>query len=152
MRIAAVLIIAFIVTAIGAAVYLFLSRSGEPVANDAVPAVSNLPETDARLQAEADALLALFDNMPSVPVFVADEVISKSGTNTERGVAYTNCDDFQNPSIVFKREFRERVNDKQRINILKHELTHAWLCRQRLMNGHDEAFRKKFASVGGFGN
>lgn len=152
MKPAAVLISILFFGAIGAAAWLYLSQSVETLATDAVPTVSDNVATDPALQSEADALLSLFDNMPPVPVFVSDEIINKTGTNTERGVAYTNCDDLQNPSIVVKREFRDRVNEKQRINILKHELTHAWLCRQRLMNGHDELFRRKFESVGGFGN
>jgi hypothetical protein len=147
--------ILFILSCLVVGVVVYLDRSREPVAVDAVPAVpavTNPPDTDAALQAEADDLLSFFDSMPSVPVYLSDEPIKKDGTNTERGVAYTNCDDMHVPSIVFKRDFRDRVNDKQRTNILKHELTHAWLCRKRLMNGHDELFRRKFESIGGFGN
>ncbi|MEP6902127.1 MAG: SprT-like domain-containing protein, partial [Actinomycetota bacterium] len=104
------------------------------------------------LQADADALLPLFNAMPSVPIYLKDEPILKSGTNTERGVAYTNCEGHEFPSIFMKKSFYEKVNRVQLINILKHELTHAWLCRQQLMAGHDERFRQKFRQVGGFGN
>lgn len=121
-----------------------------------IPEKTAIPERkfdrDEKLQAESDALLPLFDNMPSVPVYVNDDPILKSGTNTEKGVAYTNCDDHQYPSIFFKKNFYQKTNRKQLINILKHELTHAWLCRQRLMFGHDARFRQKFSQVGGFGN
>ncbi|MGI8787819.1 MAG: SprT-like domain-containing protein [Pyrinomonadaceae bacterium] len=109
-------------------------------------------EQDARLQAEADALLPLFDKMPPVVVYLTDEAIIKSGTNTERGVAYTTCDKNEFPSIYVKKTFYQKANRPQLVNILKHELTHSWLCRQRLMAGHDAAFRRKFTQVGGFGN
>jgi hypothetical protein len=108
--------------------------------------------SDRKLQSETDALLPLFDNMPPVPVYLRDEPIVKSGTNTERGVAYTNCGKNELPAIFVKRVFYEKTNQKQLTNILKHELTHAWLCRQNFMNGHDDNFRRKFAEVGGFGN
>lgn len=107
---------------------------------------------DYKLQAETDALLLFFDQMPSVPIYIKDEPILKLGTNTERGVAYTNCDGNVIPSIFVKKIFYQKTNQKQLINILKHELTHAWLCRQHLMSGHDARFREKFTQVGGFGN
>jgi hypothetical protein len=109
-------------------------------------------ETDQKLQDKTDALLNLFDKMPSVPVYLKDEPILKSGTNTEHGVAYTDCKNNRIPTIYIKRVFFANANNKQLTNILKHELTHAWLCRQGLMSGHDERFRKKFKEVGGFGN
>jgi hypothetical protein len=104
------------------------------------------------LQAETDALLPLFDEMPPVPVFLRDEPVLKSGTSIESGVAYTNCENHDNPTIFIKKIFYEKTNRKQLVNILKHELTHAWLCRQNLMSGHDERFQRKFTAVGGFGN
>jgi len=76
----------------------------------------------------------------------------KSGTSIERGVAYTLCETSEKPVIFVKKSFYENTNRQQLVNILKHELTHAWLCRQNLMSGHDEIFRRKFAEVGGFGN
>ena len=109
-------------------------------------------ERDNKLQTNTNELLALFDNMPHVSVYIKDEPIIKSGSNTERGVAYTNCTDNNNPTIIVKKSFYEKANQKQLINILKHELTHSWLCRQQMMFGHDEMFRKKFKQVGGFGN
>ena len=115
-------------------------------------AVAPGPETDARLQAAADALLPLFGSMPPVPVYVVDDPVVKGGTNTERGVAYTHCEGHERPSVYLKKDFAARANQKQLVNILKHELTHAWLCRRRLMNGHDERFKQKFKEVGGFGN
>lgn len=105
-----------------------------------------------KLQAETDALLPLFDQMSPVPVFLKDEPIIVSGTNTERGVAYTDCAAHDNPSIFVKKTFYQTANQIQLVNILKHELTHAWLCRQKLMSGHDEKFRQKFTQVGGVGN
>ena len=109
-------------------------------------------ESNDKLQTEADALMPLFDNMPPVPVYLKDEPVIKSGSNTERGVAYTHCERHENPTIFIKKDFYEQANRKQLVNILKHELTHAWLCRGQLMSGHDEKFRRKFAEVGGFGN
>jgi hypothetical protein len=104
------------------------------------------------LQADADALLELFDEMPQVPVYLKDAPVLKSGTNIESGVAYTQCENHDNPTVFVKKIFYEKTNRKQLVNILKHELTHAWLCRQNLMSGHDELFRRKFTAVGGFGN
>lgn len=109
-------------------------------------------DRDDKLQAETDALLALFDNMPPVPVYLTDEPILKKGTNTETGFAYTHCYGHDTPSIFVKKIFYRKNNQKQIVNALKHELTHAWLCRQGVMWGHDERFRKKFRQVGGFGN
>jgi hypothetical protein len=108
---------------------------------------------DENLQTETDALLPLFDQMPTVPVYLKDEPILKSGTNTERGVAYTNCETSESPTIFIKTIFYQKTNRIQLVNILKHELTHAWLCRQNLMSArHDDRFRQKFSQVGGFGN
>lgn len=110
-------------------------------------------EHNDNLQTEADALLPLFDNMPRVPVFIKDEPILKSGTNTETGAAYTHCYPREFPAIFVKKIFYQKANQKQLVNALKHELTHAWLCRQGLMSvGHNEVFRQKFTEVGGFGN
>ncbi len=104
------------------------------------------------VQAETDALLSFFDQMPPVPVFLKEEPIIVSGTNTERAVAYTDCAAHDNPTITVKESFYQKANHIQIVNILKHELTHAWLCRQELMSGHDARFRQKFAQVGGIGN
>jgi hypothetical protein len=90
--------------------------------------------------------------MPAVPVYLTDEPILRSGTNTESGVAYTHCVGHEIPSIFVKKDFYRKTNRKQLTNILKHEMTHAWLCRQRLMSGHDGRFRRKFEAIGGFGN
>lgn len=109
-------------------------------------------ERNAKLQTETDALLPLFGKMPQVPAFLKDEVINKEGSNTERGVAYTTCENKTQPTIYLKKVFYEKAPRKQITNILKHELTHAWQCRQSMMWGHDERFRKKFKEVGGFGN
>lgn len=109
-------------------------------------------EYNAKLQAEADALLPLFDKMLSVPIFLRNEIINKEGSNTERGVAYTICENKNQPTIFVKKVFYEKANRKQLVNILKHELTHAWQCRQEIMWGHDPRFRKKFKEVGGIGN
>jgi hypothetical protein len=109
-------------------------------------------ERSDKLQAASDALLTLFDRMPSVPIYLKDEPILKTGASTEKGVGYTHCDGGEIPSIFIKKAFYQKANQKQLVNILKHELTHAWLCRQRLMSGHDERFREKFKQVGGFGN
>jgi hypothetical protein len=109
-------------------------------------------EFNESLQAETDALLSLFGDMPSVPIYLSDEPILKTGTSTESGVAFTQCKNHAIPAIFVKKAFLEKTNRKQLVNILKHELTHAWLCRQQLMAGHDERFRQKFTEVGGFGN
>ncbi|HEX8250313.1 MAG TPA: SprT-like domain-containing protein [Pyrinomonadaceae bacterium] len=109
-------------------------------------------DSDGKLQAEADALLLLFDNMPPVPIYLTDEPFLKSGTNTEKGAAYTHCYNHDTPAIFVKKTFYQTTNRKQLVNLLKHEMTHAWLCRQRLMSGHDERFRRKFSEIGGVGN
>ncbi len=109
-------------------------------------------ERDKNLQAESDALLPLFDNMPPVPVYLKDEPILKAGTNTEKGSAYTHCYESEKPAIFVKKIFYQKANRNRLVNALKHELTHAWLCRKRQMSGHDEQFRRKFKQVGGFGN
>ena len=139
--------------------YFFKSAPVETVSTPAANAVNTpktipvkTPEQDLKLQAKSDSYLKLFDKMPSVPVYLNDEPILKGGTNTEHGVAYTDCIKNKIPTIYIKRIFYANANDKQLTNILKHELTHAWLCRKELMNGHDEPFRKKFKEVGGFGN
>lgn len=107
---------------------------------------------DEDLQAEADSFLPLFDKMPPVPVFLTDEPVIKSGTNRQKGLAYTTCDNYESPSIFVKKIFYQKNNRKQITNALKHELTHAWLCYQRAMSGHDNRFYEKFREVGGFGN
>jgi hypothetical protein len=109
-------------------------------------------EKVVKLQTQADSLLNLFGNMPSVPVFIKDEPILKTGTNTERGLGYTTCENKNVPVVYIKKVFYQKNNQKQIINILKHELTHAYFCRQGLQVDHDERWRKKFESVGGFGN
>ena len=90
--------------------------------------------------------------MPPVPVFIKDEPVLKTGSETQRGVAYTVCGLADKPVIYLKKAFYQRANQIQLTNILKHELVHAWFCRQGLRVGHDERFRKKFAEVGGIGN
>lgn len=107
---------------------------------------------DENLQAESDALLSLFDDMPPVPVYLTDEPFLESGTNTEKGSAYTHCYGHEHPTIFVKKIFYQKANRKQLVNLLKHEMTHAWLCRQRLMSGHDANFRRKFSEIGGVGN
>lgn len=109
-------------------------------------------EGDDNLQTEADALLPLFDQMPPVPLYLKDEPVLKSGTEIERRVAYTYCKNLESPTIFVKKIFYRTANRTQIINILKHELTHAWLCRQHIDAGHDARFRRKFKQVGGWGN
>lgn len=104
---------------------------------------------DEKLQREIDALLPLF-GMPSVPVFIKDEPIT-AGAFVQDGVAYNICED-RKPTIFVKKAFYEKANQKQLVNILKHELVHAWFCRLDIKADHDERFRKKFKEVGGFGN
>ncbi len=123
-----------------------------------IPTPSKTPQlqknvkTDNRLQQQTDALLHFFDKMPTVPVFINDEPILKKGSETQNGVAYTKCES-KNPSIIMKKIFYEKANEKQLTNILKHELTHAWLCRKGLMaTGHGKEFRDKFKQAGGIGN
>ena len=130
----------------------WLFRKSEPAIIDSLIASGNV-ERDDNLQAEADALLNLFENIPSVPVFLKDEPILKSGTNTETGIAYTQCYEQDFPVIFVKKGFYQKANRKQFINALKHELTHAWLCRRGEMSeGHSAKFRRKLSEVGGFGN
>ena len=122
-----------------------------PVKVEKTPEKENF-ERDEKIQAETDRLLPLFDRMARVPVYLKDEVVNREGTNTERGVAYTTCENDDQPTIFVKKVFYQKANRKQLVNILKHELTHAWQCRRRYTWGHDEIFRKKFKQVGGFGN
>lgn len=109
-------------------------------------------ETDAKLQNQANLLLKLFGNMPQVPVYIKDEPIIKTGSETQKGVGYTVCELNNNPTIYLKKVFYQKANQKQLTNILKHELVHAYFCRQGVKVGHDERWRKKFKEVGGFGN
>jgi hypothetical protein len=108
--------------------------------------------TSPQLQQQADSLLHLLDSMPSVPVLITDEPILKEGNNVETAIAYTTCAQRQFPEIFVKEAFYRRANEKQLINALKHELTHAWFCRQGIIADHGPEFRKKFESIGGFGN
>lgn len=142
------------------ALYWFIKPSELPAANvlpEPLPTVVKIEtkenfERSAKLQTETDALLPLFGKMPPVPVFLKDEIINKQGSNIERGVAYTACENKNQPTIFVKKVFFEKANKKQLVNILKHELTHAYFCRQEVQEGHDARFRKKFTEVGGFGN
>jgi len=138
-----------------ALLFLFiLSNPSPPLAPFSVEAEARGEEfqRDNNLQAESDALLSLFDAMPPVPVYLKDEPMLKTGTNTETGAAYTHCYSQEFPTIFVKKIFYQKANRKQLVNLLKHEMTHAWLCRQQLMSGHDENFRRKFKQIGGFGN
>jgi hypothetical protein len=121
------------------------ANTTNPILNDKVTKVT-------QLQAKADTLLNLFDNMPPVPFYLKDEPILKTGTNTERGLAYTICEAANKPTIFIKKVFYQKANQKQIDNVVKHELVHAWFCRKGTQVGHDEQFRKKFESIGGFGN
>jgi predicted SprT family Zn-dependent metalloprotease len=67
-------------------------------------------------------------------------------------LAYTTCENQNVPTIFIKKVFYQKNNQIQITNILKHELTHAYFCRQGFQVGHDERWRKKFASIGGYGN
>ena len=108
-------------------------------------------ERDTDLQKATDALLPLFDRMPTVPVYVVDAPILKSGTNVETSNAYTDCDQNRFPFIFVKKNYRQTAHETRLTNTLKHELTHAWLCRQGMMSaGHDAIFRRKLNEVGGW--
>lgn len=109
-------------------------------------------ETNPKLQIQANSYLKLFDNMPQVPVYIKDEPIIKTGSETQKGVGYTLCESNNQPVIYLKKVFYQKANEKQLTNILKHELTHAYFCRQGIQAAHDERWRKKFREVGGFGN
>ena len=124
-------------------------KNSNPVST---PVLDSKTGKDAKLQAESDKLLNLFGKMPSVPVFVRDEAILKKGSETQKSVGYTTCENSNQPFIFIKKVFYERANEKQLTNILKHELVHAWFCRQGIQAGHDERFRQKFKEVGGVGN
>ncbi|MBS1796874.1 MAG: hypothetical protein JSS81_23815 [Acidobacteria bacterium] len=127
------------------------SEPAEAKNNPSRPADSAVSSSD-RLQSAADALLPLFDGMAKVSVYLVDRPIVPNGTNVERGVAFTICGPDAEPSIFVKRVFYETTNSKQLVNILKHELTHAYFCRRGIAAGHDRSFREKFSAVGGFGN
>ena len=127
------------------------NKMPEQISNKPMNVSKPKGERNAKLQAETDGLLLLFDKMPSVPVYLSNEPI-QGGTNVEGGVAYNVCEDHKNPTIYVKKAFYAKANRKQLVNILKHELTHAYFCRQGIQAGHDERFRQKFTQVGGFGN
>ena len=128
------------------------NKTSNQVSNNKIVS-ENKFESDKKLQAETDSLLTLFDKrMRTVPVFVRDEPILKTGTESQQRVAYTICENKTNPTIFVKKVFYQCVNKTQLNNILKHELTHAYFCRQGIQAGHDARFRQKFTSVGGFGN
>ena len=155
------MVIAAAVLIILLALFWYLKPSTLPPASNILPTPTPVAvntekkenfERNMKLQTETDALLPLFNKMPQVPVFLKKEIINKEGSNTERGVAYTTCENKNQPTIFVKKVFYENANGKQLVNILKHELTHAWQCRQETMWGHDERFRRKFKEVGGFGN
>ncbi len=115
------------------------------------PILDKTVEKDEKLQTQTDSLLPLFDNMPPTPVYLKDEAILKSGNEAQLRVAYAICEN-KKPTIFVKKIFYQKANQKQLVNILKHELTHAWFCRQGIKAEHDARFRKKFESIGGFGN
>jgi hypothetical protein len=131
---------------------LLVVPANQPIVPFTPPAPAIAFEQNFELQTAADALLPLFENMPPVAVYVTDAPVLKTGSSIENGVAYTDCAGHTRPTIFIKRDFFVKTNQKQLTNILKHELTHAWLCRQQLMAGHDAAFQRKFKEVGGFGN
>jgi hypothetical protein len=79
-----------------------------PITGEIVVSGDRLERED-NLQAEADALLLLFDDMPSVAVYLKDEPILRSGTNTRRGVAYTHCQGNELPSIFVKKFFIKKT-------------------------------------------
>ncbi len=109
--------------------------------------------SDVNLQKRADALLPLFDRMPPVTIRLKDAPITKSGTNVETGNAYTLCDQNSPPLIFVKRIYYQTAHPLKFENTLKHELTHAWLCRQNLMSvGHGDIFRRQLRQVGGWLN
>lgn len=160
-----ILIIIFLLAAFfagGFALYWLLKPADAPVVEQISsptpqPIIKQTPEKenferDAKLQAQTDALLPLFGKMPRVSVYLKDEIVNKNGSETERGVAYTACENRNQPTIFIKKIFYQKANQKQLTNILKHELTHAYFCQQGTQAGHDERFRKKFKEVGGFGN
>lgn len=124
------------------------------VSSNPTPTTAPKPdyETNPKLQIQANSLLKLFGNMPIVPVYIKDEPIIRTGSETQKGVAYTTCENKKDPTIFVKKVFYQKTNEKQLNNILKHELVHAWFCRQGEIIGHDERFRKKFKEIGGFGN
>lgn len=124
----------------------------ETIANKPGPTPDKRIEKNEKLQRQTDALLTLFGKMPSVPVFVKDEPVVKSGNETQKGVAYAACENKNVPTIFVKKSFYQKANNKELINILKHELTHAYFCLQGIQAGHDERWRKKFTEVGGIGN
>lgn len=146
------LICLFLIAVSIAAAFFLASRTAQKPVETIGSGAQFQFSVDQRLQNRADSFLPLFDNMPPVTVYLTDSPILATGSSIERGVASTSCENPETPSIFIKKSFFEQTNEKQLANILKHELTHAWLCRQNLMSGHDENFRRKFAEVGGFGN
>ncbi len=133
--------------------------SKPPQANNAVvptPTATSEPEhkgvRNPQLQSAVNKLLPLFRTMPKVDAYVVDEPIERTGSEVEKGVAYTTCSPSKIPVLYIKKTFYGRANGQQLTNILKHELTHAWFCTQGVQTGHDARFRAKFKEVGGFGN
>jgi hypothetical protein len=103
------------------------------------------------LQDRVDSLLYFFDKMSSVLAFIIEEPVIAKGDETQRGVAYTICENNE-PTILVKKTFYEKKNQKQLTIVLKHELTHAWFCRQGIRAGHDQRFRDKMKNIGEAGN
>ncbi len=118
----------------------------------ATPAPEHKGVKNPGLQSQVDKILPLFTTMPKVEAYVVDEPIEKTGSEIEKGVAYTTCSPSKIPVLYIKKSFFGRANQQQLRNILKHELTHAWFCTQGVQTGHDARFRAKFKEVGGFGN
>ena len=128
------------------------NKTPEQISNVAkTPTPKPKGERNSKLQSDLDSLLPLFDKMRSVPIYLTNEPIQKGEEGKEGGVAYNVCER-DNPTIFMKRAFYDKGNRKQIVNILKHELTHAYFCRQGIQAGHDARFREKFTQVGGFGN
>jgi hypothetical protein len=123
---------------------IIANNKPNPIWNDKV-------SKDSELQKKSDSFLYLLDKMPSVPIYLKDEPILKTGTNTEKGLAYTICES-NKPTIFIKKVFYQTKNQKQIDNVIKHELVHAYFCRQGVQVGHDKLWRDKFKSIGGFGN
>lgn len=131
------------------------SKTAQPSSTPA-PTATPVPEhkgaRNPGLQSEVNKILPLFKTMTKVDAYVVDEPIEKTGSEVEKGVAYTTCSPSKIPVLYIKKSFYGRANQQQLTNILKHELTHAWFCTQGVQTGHDARFRAKFKEVGGFGN
>ena len=86
------------------------NKTIENVSNKISPTPQIKGIKDEKLQRQTDALVPLFGNFQSVPVFVVDEPVNHSKAGAEPGVAYADCDRKNVPTIYVKKEFYQKAN------------------------------------------